>query len=461
MIEKINPQVLEIYKRLENAGFEVYFVGGCVRNLILNHEVKDWDLTTNATPVDMQSVFPDSFYDNKFGTVGVPLPQVVETEHPNVIEITTYRTEGSYKDHRRPESVSWGKTIKEDLSRRDFTMNAIALKIEPEAGSRKLTAKLIDPHEGLKDIELKVIKAVGNPNARFKEDALRLMRAVRLATQLSFSIEENTIKAISEDSSLISHVSGERVRDELLKILASNNAYEGVMLLDATGLLDFILPELKLGKGVSQERPGRHHTTDVFTHNLLSLKYTPSNDPIVRMATLLHDVGKPQVRSEDENGLVIFYNHEVSGAKIAREISDRLNLSKKQREKIVTLIRWHMFTVDENITDSAIRRFIRRVGLENVKDMVDLRIGDRLGSGTQTAESWRLKKFKERIEKELNPPFSINDLVVDGNDIMRELKIKPGPQIGKILQILFEEVDENLDLNDKEYLIKRIHELSK
>lgn len=455
MIEKINPQVLEIYKRLQNAGFEVYFVGGYVRNLILGHEVKDWDLTTNATPQELQSVFPDSFYDNKFGTVGIPLPEVEETEHPSVVEITTYRTEGIYKDHRRPEFVSWGKTIKEDLSRRDFTINAIALKIEGT------NTKLVDPHEGIKDIELKVIRAVGNPNERFKEDALRLMRAVRLATQLSFRIEEETMKAIIEDAKLIEEISGERIRDELLKILVSSNAYEGVMLLDATGLLDYILPELKEGKGVSQERPGRHHTADVFTHNVLSLKHTPSNDPIVKLATLLHDAGKPAVRSEDENGLVIFYNHEVAGAKIAREISDRLHLSKKQREKIITLIRWHMFTVDEKITDSAVRRFIRRVGLENVKDMIDLRIGDRLGSGTQTAESWRLKKFKERIEKELNPPFSINDLSVDGNDIMRELKIKPGPQIGKILQALFVEVDENLDLNDKEYLTKRIHELSK
>ena len=181
--------------------------------------------------------------------------------------------------------------------------------------------------------------------------------------------------------------------------------------------------------------------------------------PVVRFATLMHDAGKPMVRAEDENGLVIFYNHEVAGARIAREVCDRFHFSKKERDKIVNLIRWHMFTVDENITDSAVRRFIRRVGLENVKDMIDLRIGDRLGSGTQSAESWRLKKFKERITSELNPPFSINDLVINGNDIMKELNIKPGPKIGEILQALFLEVDENLELNNKEYLIKRIHEM--
>ncbi len=455
MKDQINPQVLDIYKRLENAGYEVYFVGGCVRNLILGQKPKDWDLTTNATPEDLQAVFPDSFYDNKFGTVGIPLPIVLEDEHPGVVEITTYRTESSYKDHRRPESVSWGKTIEEDLSRRDFTINAMALRFVQD------TQVLIDPFNGQGDIVLKLIKAVGNPDERFKEDALRLLRAVRFGAQLKFGIEEKTLKAITQNASLIEHISGERIRDELLKILESEHAYEGVMLLDTTGLLDYILPELSKGKGVSQERPGRHHTTDVFTHNVLSLKHTPSTDPIVRLATLLHDAGKPMVRSVDEDGHVIFYNHEVAGARIAREIADRLHFSKKDREKIITLIRWHMFTVDEKITDSAVRRFIRRVGLENVSDMIDLRIGDRLGSGTQTAESWRLKKFKERIVKELNPPFSINDLAIDGNDIMRELKIKPGPRVGEILKKLFEEVDENLELNTKEYLTKRIHELSK
>lgn len=452
MKDKIDSDVLQIYKRLEGSGFEVFFVGGCVRNMLLDKKPKDWDLTTNATPEQLQAVFPDSFYDNAFGTVGIPLPETQDLEHPGVVEVTTYRTESSYVNHRKPEYVSWGKTIHEDLERRDFTINAMALKIDS-------ASKIIDPFDGQKDLVNKIVKAVGNPNERFKEDALRLMRAVRFASQLSFSIEQETMKAIVADAHLIKHVSGERIRDELLKILASDHAYEGIMLLDATGILELILPELITGKGVSQERPGRHHTTDVFTHNVLSLKHTTSTDPIVRLATLLHDVGKPTVRSEDENGLVIFYNHEVAGARIAKEICERLRLSKKQKEKVITLIRWHMFTVDEHITDSAIRRFIRRVGVDNVKDMMDLRIGDRLGGGTQVAESWRLKKFKERISAELNPPFSINDLVINGTDIMNELNIEPGPKIGKILQALFEEVDENLELNTRDYLLKRIKEI--
>lgn len=458
MVEKIDPLVLRVYDRLTSAGFEVYFVGGCVRNLLLNIEPKDWDLTTNAIPSEIQAVFPDSFYDNDFGTVGVPI-HTPDTENPaRVVEITTYRTESSYENHRKPTSVSWGKTIQEDLSRRDFTINAIALSVNK---SSKIGYDMIDPFEGQNDIGLKLIRAVGNPNERFKEDALRLMRAVRFAAQLSFTIDKNTLSSLVEDAPLIKHVSGERIRDELLKILASNSAYEGIMLLDKVGLLDYILPELIEGKGVSQTRPGRHHTTDVFTHNVLSLKHCPSSDAIVRLATLLHDVGKPAVKSTDEDGYVIFYNHEVAGARIMRSIAERLRLSKKQKEKTVTLIRWHMFTVDEHITDSAIRRFIRRVGVENVKDMMDLRIGDRLGGGTQVAESWRLKKFKERVSAELNPPFSINDLAIDGNDIMQELHIQPGKTIGIILKALFEEVDEDLSKNTKEYLIPRIHELAK
>jgi tRNA nucleotidyltransferase/poly(A) polymerase len=309
--EKIPEDIIEIYKRLENSGFEVYFVGGCVRNILLQKDPEDWDLTTNATPSQIQSVFPDSFYENSFGTVGIPLPQMLENEHKGVVEITTYRTEGIYKDHRRPEAVSWGKTIEEDLERRDFTMNAVAFQLDENSTN---LLKFVDPFNGIGDIELKLIKAVGNPDARFKEDALRLMRAVRLGTQLNFSIDETTLTAIRSDAKLIEHVSGERVRDELIKILATERSYDGIMLLNSTNLLQYILPELETGKGVSQERPGRHHTADVFTHNVLSLKYTPATDPLVRLATLLHDVGKPMVRSEDEQGLVIFYNHEIAGS---------------------------------------------------------------------------------------------------------------------------------------------------
>lgn len=467
MEKSIPKEVLEIYKKLENEGFEAYFVGGCVRSLLLKNTPKDWDLTTNAQPEKIQELFPGSFYDNSFGTVGIPLKKIEETEHKGIVEITTYRTEGSYKDFRHPEKVAWGKNIEEDLSRRDFTINAIALRfasfrqVSGQALSQgKLSNfEIIDPFGGQKDLESKIIRTVNDPSKRFNEDALRLLRAIRFASELNFIIEEGTWNAILKHANLISNISFERIREEFIKILASTRAYEGTLLFDASGMLHLIIPELTRGKGVSQARPGRHHTTDVFEHNILSLKHCPARDPIVKLATFLHDVGKPYVAKKDDEGHVIFYNHEVKGAQIAQEICDRLRLSRKQRDKIVLLIRWHMFTVDEHITDAAIRRFIRRVGIENVSDMMDLRIGDRLGGGTQVAESWRLKKFKERVAKELNPPFSMNDLAIDGNDIMRELRVQPGPKIGEVLQKLFEEVDEDLSKNTREHLLKRVKEL--
>lgn len=449
MIDKIPKTIKKIYAELEDKDYEIYFVGGCVRNLLMMLPVKDWDLTTNAKPEEVLKLFKDAYYNNDFGTVGIPSEE-------GVVEITTFRTEHGFSNKRHPDKVEWGKTIEEDLSRRDFTMNAIALRFTKD----KQEPEFIDPYDGRKDIENKIIRAVGNPAERFKEDALRLMRGVRFATQLSFEIEKSTWNEIKKDASLIKEISWERIRDELMKILASENPSYGILLLKEAGLLQYILPELLEGVGVSQVRPGRHHTTDVFTHNLLSLKYAPTTDPIVRLAALLHDVGKPKVRGEDKDGLVTFYNHEMSGAKIAYEISDRLKLSKKEKNRIVNLIRWHMFSVDEKNTDAAIRRFIRRIGVENVKDLIDLRIGDRLGSGTKDAESWRLKKFKERIEEQLQPaPFSANDLVIDGNDIMKTLSLKPGPEVGRILETLFEEVDEDLSKNKRDFLLQRVKEI--
>ncbi len=450
----IPDEVLSIYKKLEEAGFQVFFVGGSVRNLLLKRDVVDWDLTTNATPDQILKIYPNGFYNNDFGTVGVSYQIKGEKK---VAEITTFRTEKSHSPTHKPEKVSWGKTIEEDLARRDFTINAIALRLVGKSNS----FEMIDPYNGKADLGKKIVKAVGDANQRFKEDALRLLRAIRIATELEFKIEKKTFEKIVEDTPLLEHISKERVQIELLRILKSDNAYEGVMLLYKSGLLNYIIPELLDGVNVSQARPGRHHTEDVFTHNVLSLKYCPSKDQIVKFATLIHDVGKPKSLSKDKEGLVIFHNHEVIGAKIAGEICNRLKFSKKDREKVVTLIRWHMFSVNENLTDSAVRRFIRRIGVENVKDMMDLRVGDRLGGGTQTAESWRLKLFKEKVENQLKPaPFSINDLKINGNDIMKTLQIKPGPKVGDILQKLFEEVDEDLSKNNKEYLLDRIKDLA-
>jgi tRNA nucleotidyltransferase (CCA-adding enzyme) len=460
ILERIPAYVHSINTTFSSKGYQLFLVGGSVRDLLLEKDVKDWDFTTNATPDQMMALYPDAFYDNAFGTVGIPLKnEQGETEH--VIEVTTFRTEREYSDNRHPTSVAWGETIEEDLLRRDFTINAIALRIPASTQDNSMNIDVIDPYHGREDINRRLIRAVGDPAKRFKEDALRLMRAIRLATQLGFSIEDATLKEIQNDAALLNNISKERIRDELLKTLGSEYPYDGVMLLKNTNLLEHILPELLEGIGISQERPGRHHTTDVFTHNVMSLKLTPATDPVVRFATLIHDIAKPRVVGMDHAGYVIFHNHEIVGARMAYEICERLRFSKKQRDKVVTLVRWHMFTVDENTTDASIRRFIRRVGVENIPDMIDLRIGDRLGSGTATAESWRLKLFKKRIEEQLAPaPFSVNDLAVDGTDVMQTLGIKPSKQVGVILNQLFVEVDEDLSKNTKEYLISRIKELA-
>jgi tRNA nucleotidyltransferase (CCA-adding enzyme) len=454
----IPQEVLSIYTELKNAGFAIYFVGGCVRNLLIGKEVKDWDMTTSATPEELLKLFSDAFYDNAFGTVGIP---IARSEEKYIVEVTTFRTEKNYTDNRHPENVTWGTSITEDLERRDFTVNAIAMQVHDSTQTEQndTTITLVDPFHGRDDLQNRILRAVGIPTARFKEDALRLMRAIRFATQLSFTIDKETWEAMLTDAPLLINIAPERIHDELLKILASDYPYEGIMLLKNAHLLQYIVPELLEGIKLSQQRPGRHHTEDVFTHNILSLKFCPSKDPIVRFATLIHDVGKSRVVGKDENGLVIFYNHEVAGALMAYIICNRLHFSKKDREKIVKLIRWHMFTVDEHITDAAVRRFIRRIGVSYVKDMIDLRIGDRLGSGIpeSRAESWRLKLFKERLEKELQPAaFSINDLAIDGHDIMQELQIKPGPQIGILLQKLFVAVDEDRSKNTREYLLKKV-----
>jgi putative nucleotidyltransferase with HDIG domain len=465
MDKELPAEIQTIIDYFAKADKQLYLVGGCVRDMLQNKPPKDWDLTTDATPEEMLKMFPTAFYDNAFGTVGIPVKTLLETEHKDVVEITTFRTERSYMDNRHPSAVTWGKTIEEDLSRRDFTMNAIAMKITPALFAKEgdsMPPHLIDPYNGQQDITNSLIRAVGDPQKRFKEDALRLMRAIRFAAQLGFQIEAQTLSAITKDALLLEHIAKERVQDELLKILASAFPYEGIMLLKNTGLLAHILPELLEGIGVGQSRPGRHHKDDVFTHNVLALKFCTSSDPIVRFATLIHDIGKPRVAKADADGYVIFYNHEIVGASIAYEICNRLRFSKKDRTKIVKLIRWHMFTVDEHITDSAVRRFIRKITVENVGDMMDLRVGDRLGGGTQTAESWRLKLFKKRVEAQLAPaPFSISDLAINGNDIMQELNSKPCQKIGELLQKLFEEVDEDLEKNTREYLLQRVRELNK
>lgn len=444
--KEIPKKALEVIKKLKDANFEAYIVGGAVRDLVLKRPTKDWDFTTNANPDEILSLFPDSFYNNSFGTVGIP----VEGYPP--FEITTYRTENNYEDFRRPKDISWGRSLLEDTTRRDFTINAMAIDIENGE------VLVIDYFDGLKDLEKRLIKTVGDPKSRFGEDALRMMRAIRIACEINFQIEPATKEAICHNSKLLVHISSERVKDELWKILASPKSAEGIRLMKETGVLDVVLPELSQAFSVDQKSPNRHHIDDVGTHLVKSLEQSKSTDPLTRFAILIHDIGKPKTVRVLESGVVTFYNHEVVGAKIAMQIADRLKLSRAEREKLFKLVRWHQFTVDERQTDSAIRRFIRNVGVENIEEMLALRIADRLGGGAKET-SWRLEEFKKRLVEVQKQPFSIRDLKINGNQIMDILQIEPGPTIGRILARLFSEVEEGLLANEKEALAKRASEL--
>lgn len=451
-------QVKNILEKFEKENFQIYIVGGAVRDLLMEKKVEDWDFTTDARPEEILKLYPEGYYDNKFGTVGIQAKATSEVGFvpkdalsSEVYEITTMRKEGVYKDHRHPVDVSWTDKIEEDLARRDFTINAIALN------AAEGQHNLVDPFNGQSDLKNKIIKAVGEPGKRFQEDALRLIRAIRFAGQLEFDMEEKTFQAIQKNADLIKEIAWERIRDELFKILASTNPYMGIIKLREAGILQIILPELEACFGIQQEGPKHDRVYDIGEHALLALKMCTSADSLVRFAALLHDIGKVKTVKVQTDKNVTFYNHDLEGGKLSLHIAKRFNLSKKQTDKLYRLVRWHMFTLDENQTDSAIRRFIKNVGVENIEDMLAVRVGDRLGGGTQNPTSWRMEKFKERIKQVLKKPFSIADLKVNGKDVMKVLDIKPGPKIGEILQKLFEEVLEDSSKNNLKYLLERMN----
>ncbi|MBI2018408.1 CCA tRNA nucleotidyltransferase [Candidatus Daviesbacteria bacterium] len=468
MAYKIPSHIKNILDKFQKVNFQIFIVGGAVRDLLMDKIVSDWDFTTDAKPDEILqlfqegflerssqkgSTFGEPFYDNKFGTVGIP------TTTAEIYEITTMRKEGTYKDYRHPDKVAWTNKIEEDLARRDFTVNAMALRAELSSKNQAFSFILIDPFHGQDDLENQLIKAVGDPNTRFQEDALRLIRAVRFATELEFGIDEKTLESIKKNAHLLREIAWERIRDELFKILGGVNPYMGIVTLREVGILQVILPELERCFGIKQEGPKHDRIYDIGEHSLLTLKECSSKDPLVRLAALLHDVGKPDTVATQNDGNVTFYNHDTVGGQIALKIAKRFNLSNKQTDKLYQLVRWHLFTVDENQTDSAIRRFIKNVGVENIEDMMAVRIGDRLGGGTQKAVSWRMEKFRQRIKEVLKKPFSIADLKVNGNDVMKTLNIKPGPKVGEILQKLFEEVLEDSSKNNRKYLLSKIKQV--
>lgn len=443
----IPKEVKSVLETLEKAGFEAYIVGGSVRDFLLGKQPKDWDVTTNAKPTEIQTLFPKHFYENKFLTVTV---QTDSLEIPE-IEITTYRLEASYSDRRHPDEVLYAKNLAEDLARRDFTINAMAMSRDK---------KLIDLFEGQRDLSAKIIKTVGNPNERFSEDALRMMRAVRFATTLDFAIEPQTFQAILGNHNLVREISQERIRDEFVKIILSPRAHLGIEQLRQLGLLEIFLPELLENYGVAQNK---HHIYDCYQHALKALEYACQKNYSleVRLASLFHDIGKPRSKAGAGDNAT-FYNHEMIGAKMVRQILRRLCFSNKEVDKVVALVRYHMFyyNVDE-VTASSVRRLIKNIGPENVDELLQLREADRIGSGVPKAEPYKLRHLKYLIDKVSQDPISVGMLKVNGKDIMDLLGIAPGPKIGQLLDALLGFVLDEPNYNTKEWLSEKLQELIK
>ena len=489
---KIPEYVTHVTEKLETAGFEAFIVGGCVRDLILGREPKDWDITTNAKPEEIIPLFEKTIYENKFGTVGVCIPQntdiskgasqIVTCETPikpsntaileqndvtcetetgvtqetfngpdikyHILDVTPYRTEAKYSDNRHPDEVLFSDNLEDDLKRRDFTVNALAYN--PHKGH------LIDLYKGQEDIKDKVLRAVGNPNDRFQEDALRMLRAIRLGTQLNFAISYDTMEAIDRNSALIKNISFERIRDEFIKIINSDNPVSGIGLLQKLGLLKYIIPELEEGIGCEQKGA---HIYDVWEHLLHALDHAANKgwSLEIRLAALFHDIGKPRTRRWDGTkaggeGKYTFYGHEVVGARITKQILERLKFPLKTSDLILKLVRGHMFFSDtEMITLSAVRRVVQNVGEEHIWDLMKVRECDRVGMKKKEAP-FRLRKYHAMIEEVLHDPISVGQLAIDGKYMMEVLGVKPGPRMGWMLSTLLEEVLDDPTKNTKEHL---------
>ena len=454
---KIPKEVISVLAILQSQSFEAFLVGGCVRDLMMGNIPKDYDITTNATPEEIISLFPKTFYENTYGTVGVVtcgeegLP-VCTNETVKIVEVTPYRLESDYSDNRHPDEVKWSKNIEDDLKRRDFTCNAMAYN--------PITGEIIDLFNGQNDIKDKIIRAVGDPDKRFQEDALRLMRAVRFTCQLDFDLENVTRESLEKNSGLLKNISRERVRDEFIKIINTNFIMRGVTLLKDTHLLENIVPELLRGIGVMQNQA---HRFDVWEHNLRTAQHAADkNWPLhIRLSGLFHDISKPETRRfSKEKKDYTFYGHDVVGGRVTREIMERLKFPKDISETIVTLVRWHMFFSDtEQITLSAVRRLISNVGKDNIWDLINLRICDRIGTGRPKEEPYRLRMYESMVEQALQDPISLKMLKTDGVRIMSVTEESPGPKVGYILHALFNEVLEEPARNTEEYLDNRAKEL--
>ncbi len=441
-IEAVVPaSVRELLRRLWDAGHAAYVVGGSLRDVALGRTAADWDLATDARPERLLEVFPGAVYENKFGTVAI-------REGGAVHEVTTFRVDHDYGDFRRPDRVEFGTTVADDLARRDFTMNAMAWGA-PAPGPGADAAprpRLVDPFRGHADALGRILRAVGDPRLRFREDALRMVRAVRLAATLPADIEPGTLAAIGEHAGLVSHVSHERIAAELDRLLAAERPSIGLRLMSETGLLGVLWPDLALQRGVPQNKI---EGEDLWDHTLRSVDAAPVERPTVRLAALLHDLGKPATAADGH-----FHGHETVGAEMARAFLERLRYPRSVQDRIVHLVRQHMFAYEDAWSDAAVRRFIGKIGKAALDDLLDLRAADNVGSG-QEPDHGGLAALRDRVDRELALQVALDlaDLAIDGGDLIAQLGLSQGPSIGTLLEALLERVIDDPALNDRPSLL--------
>src|SRR5712691_2291687 len=438
---RVPADVERVVALLAASGHEAYVVGGCVRDALRGVDPHDWDVTTNATPEEIQKVFRKSLYLNHFGTV-------IVRSGDHEVEVTTYRVEAAYTDHPHPSAVAFDESRLEGVGRRDFTMNAMAWR--PSVDDRP--GELVGPFGGQRDLAARTIRAVGEPRERFAEDALRMLRAVRFATLLGFTIEPRTAEAIRESAPLAKTLSGERVQQEMTKMLRAPRPSVAFRMLSDLGLLAVICPELEIAKTIPQDKAVAQ---DVFEHSLATADATP-DDLVLRLAGLMHDIGKPATFADGH-----FHQHEFVGEAKAREILRRWRYDKDTIAQVTHLIRNHMFWYQTEWSGSAVRRFVRNVGLENIPALFRLRRADNVGSGARSPRMYALEALWERVQQEIAAAsaFSLRDLAINGTDVMAELRIPPGPAVGRVLSELFERVTEDPALNTRERLLMLAREI--
>jgi tRNA nucleotidyltransferase (CCA-adding enzyme) len=432
----VPASVTEVTDRLHDAGHAAYVVGGSLRDALLGREPADWDLATDALPERLVELLHGAVYENRFGTVAV-------RQGDDVLEITTFRTEHEYADFRRPHHVEFGTDIVADLARRDFTVNAIAWGCEASAVADR---RIVDPFDGRGDLDRRLLRAVGDPNARFQEDALRMIRAVRLAAALGFAIEPATLAAMRANAGLVGHLSGERIGAELEKLLAAPRPSVGLRLAEETGLLAVIAPELAAQRGIPQNKiPGE----DLWDHTLRTVDAAPASRPVVRLAALMHDIGKPATFDDGH-----FHHHDVVGARMTIDLLRRLRLPRAAIDDVAHLVRHHMFWADPTATDAAVRRFLKRVGARHLDNLFALRRADDIGSGADPDDPAQLA-YRARLDAELAAEAALDRsaLAVDGNDLMRQLGLPPGPRLGRMIDALVDRVITDPALNDRATLL--------